>query len=163
MSSRPPVRVLFVSRRGGLRAVLAQACLDHPGRGRFRAQACGMPADAAFRVHAAAREALARAGIPLPAAPPGSWDDHLYGPVRHALVIVLDSTVASLQPRWPGQPAQTVWPLPELAPAGLHTATARALGTLHLLRRRLEILANLPMHGVDRLALHRDIDDLVHR
>lgn len=121
-----------------------------------------MPAQAALRIHPAARDALARAGIPPPANAPVSWDDLLYGPVRHALVICLDRTAAQLQPRWPGQPAQTVWALEDLALRHEMVPAAAALDTLHLLRRRLEILANLPMRGVDTRMLHRDIDDLAH-
>jgi plasmid stabilization system protein ParE len=56
-----------------------------------------------------------------------------------------------------------VWPYPDLA-AGKDAdeAAHAAIQMLHSLRRRLELLVNLPLRGKDRAAVRSDIRDLAH-
>ena len=153
--------VLFVSRRNSLRSVLAEACLEHVGRERFSAYSCGVPGQLARQVHPAALEALALARMAYTPGAPKNWHvfQKLQAP-RLDFVILLDPFDDLDPPAWPGQPDMAVWALPDLAAEGKSLEVAYAMRLLHSLRRRLEILASLPMHGVDRAALRSDIRDL---
>lgn len=153
--------VLFVSRRNSLRSVLAQACLQHVGRDRFKAYSCGVPGQVAAAVHEVALRALAAAGIPFAPEAPRSWAAFLYGAApRLDLVILLDPLSDVELPRWPDQPDLALWKYPDALAGGGDPKLEDALQILHSLRRRLEILANLPMRGVDRAALSSDIREI---
>ena len=158
------IDVLFVSRRNSLRSVLAEACLAHLGQKRFLAYSCGQPGQIARFAHPAAVSALNSAGIPLPRIAPRSWDELTrMGSPQADFVITLDPSVGPLEPRWPGQPDEAVWPYPDLAAGKDADETAHAaIQMLHSLRRRLELLINLPLRGKDRAAVRSDIRDLAH-
>ena len=158
------IGVVFVSRRCSLRSVLASGCLMHLAPQRFSAHACGRPGEVADEIHPAAVAALDSAGIPAPTTPSRSWDElsRMGGP-RVELVIVLDAAMEPLQPRWQGQPDAALWDYPDVAAiADLDEASRAAIQTLYSLRRRLELLVNLPLHGLDRAAVRSDVRDLGH-
>ncbi len=158
------IDVAFVSRRNSLRSVLAEACLAHLGQKRFLAYSCGQPGQIARTVHPAAASALKSAGIPLPRTTPRSWDELTrMGSPQADFVITLDPSMGPLEPRWPGRPDEAVWPYPDLAASGDSEETSHAaIQMLHSLRRRLELLINLPLRGKDRAAVRSDIRDLAH-
>ncbi|ATA55525.1 low molecular weight phosphatase family protein [Variovorax boronicumulans] len=159
------IEVVFVSRRNSLRSVLAEACLAHLDAKRFSVRSCGQPGRLAADVHPAAVEALGSAGMALPTSPPRSWDLLARAGSHNAdVVITLDPSLEPLQPRWPGQPDAALWPYPDVAGAntGPDDAAHGALQVLYSLRRRLELLVNLPLVGADRSALRSDIRDMAH-
>jgi arsenate reductase len=158
------IGVVFVSRRCSLRSILAEACLMHLAAQRFSAHACGQPGRVADAIHPAALAALDSAGIAAPTAPLRSWDElsRMGGP-RLELVILLDPAMEALQPRWQGQPDTALWSYPDVAAVGADEEAHRAaIQTLYSLRRRLELLVNLPLHGLDRAAVRSDVRDLGH-
>jgi arsenate reductase (thioredoxin) len=156
--------VIFVSRRNSLRSILAQACLAHIGRDRFSAVSCGQPGHVSATVHPAAVGALASASIPLPPAHPRSWDELAKASAHKAdFVITLDEATLAVQPSWPGQPAAALWAFPDAAALKSPEEAARAaLQTLYALRRRLELMISLPLHGADAAAMRSDVRDLAH-
>lgn len=158
------LRVIFVSRRNSLRSILAEACLVHLDSRKFTVISCGQPGHVASRIHPAAVGALGSAGIALPASPPKSWERMRQGGAPVAdFVITLDAEIASLTPRWPGQPDVAVWPFADIAAAGDDEEMAvAAIRMLYALRRRLELLVSLPLSGADRSAIRSDLRDLAH-
>lgn len=158
-----PVQVLFVSRRGSLRSVLAQACLDHVGKGRFKGHACGLPGQVASGPSQTALSVMRSAHLPISGVAPRSMDHFLRsGAARMEFVITLDDKAAALAPRWPHQPETALWHYPDLL-AGIAPAQRieeRTVLMLHSLRRRLEIFASLPMRGTDKAALRLDLRDI---
>lgn len=156
-----PVSILFVSRRGSLRSPLAQACLRHVGRGRFNAHACGVPGHVARQIDPGVLTALAAARIDAAVDAPRSWDSFKWtSEARLSLVIVLDQFAAERLPPLPGQPDFALWQIDDILAGDARNAPMASLQMLHSLRRRLEILANLPMRGLDRAALRSDVRDL---
>ncbi len=157
--------VIFVSRRNSLRSILAQACLAHIGRDRFSAVSCGQPGHVSATVHPAAQSArLASASIPVPHVLPRSWDELAKASAHKAdFVITLDEATLAVQPSWPGQPAAALWAFPDAAALKSPEEAARAaLQTLYALRRRLELMISLPLHGADAAAMRSDVRDLAH-
>ena len=158
------IHVVFVSRRNSLRSILAEACLSHLSPQRFSVYSCGQPGQIARSVHPAALGALSSASIPLARSALRSWDEFTRsGAPRADFVITLDSSLALSQPRWPGQPDAAVWPYDDVAANDNAEEAAHAgIQTLYSLRRRLELLINLPLRGLDRAAVRSDVRDLGH-
>lgn len=162
IESMQKIGVVFVSRRCSLRAVLAQALLIHLAGKRFAAHACGQPGQVADSIHPAALGALASAGIAVPQGPLRSWVEFTrLGAPRLDFVITLDRSIEALLPAWPGQPDAATWPCPDVAAGDdAESAAHAAIQLLYSLRRRLELLASLPLTGLDRAAVRSDIRDL---
>lgn len=159
-----PRIVLFVSKRNSMRSVLARACLEHVGKGRFKGLSCGQPQLVSEAPHPAALMAIASAGIALRADSPFDWTHFARnGSPRADFVITMDESLEHLLPSWPGQPDTALWAYPDILNNGSTTDAdiLRAGGLmLHSLRRRLEIFASLPMALADRAAVRHDIRDL---
>lgn len=159
------VHVLFVSCANLARSILAEACLNQLGKGRFRAFSCGMPGQTGEPVPPQIFEVLEGASIAPLNLHSKSWKEFTrIGAPRMDFVISLDAVAMRQHPSWPGQPDTALWSTPPLLRPGLDDAElkAGALQTLYALRRRLELLVALPMHGADRGALRSDIRDLAH-
>ncbi|SEB14056.1 low molecular weight phosphatase family protein [Variovorax sp. YR216] len=156
--------VIFVSRRNTLRSILAQACLSHLGSDRFAAYSCGHPAHLGDSIDPAAISALASARMPVPTQLPRAWSELTRGGAPQAsFVITLDAGMLSLQPSWPGQPDAALWDFPDVAAMSSPDESARAaLLMLYALRRRLELMISLPLHGSDRDAIRSDVRDLAY-
>lgn len=157
------IAVIFVSRRNSLRSILAEACLSHLDPKRFSAYSCGQPGQVAHAFHPAAIGALKSAGMEVPNRAPRSWDEFARSNSPLAdFIITLDAATEPLHPPWPGQPDAALWAYPDVAAGNDDTeATAHAaIQMLFSLRRRLELLVSLPMHGVDRAAVRSDVRDL---
>jgi arsenate reductase len=156
------IGVIFVSRRNSLRSILAEACLAHLDSQRFAALSCGQPGQVGRDYHPAAVGALHSASIPLPQHGPRSWDElaRSSSPVAE-FVITLDAATEARQPPWPGQPDGALWDYPDVAGGGDPERVAHeAIQMLFSLRRRLELLVSLPLHGGDRAAVRSDVRDL---
>ncbi|MDQ0072471.1 protein-tyrosine-phosphatase [Variovorax boronicumulans] len=159
------IGVVFVSRRNSLRSVLAEACLAHlDQKHRFTIFSCGHPGHIERVIHPAAVGALHSASIPLVKTSGRGWDELARtGSLAVDLVITLDAGVQTLQPNWPGQPDAALWAYPDIAADKKAEQVGHdALHVLYSLKRRLELLINLPLHGADRTALRDDLRDMAH-
>jgi arsenate reductase len=156
------IGVIFVSRRNSLRSILAEACLAHLDPKRFSASSCGQHGHVAREFHPAAIGALHSASIPVPSHGPRSWDELARSSSPPAeFVITLDATTEARQPSWPGQPDGALWAYPDVADGSEPEKVAHdAVQLLFSLRRRLELLVSLPLHGGDRAAVRSDVRDL---
>jgi arsenate reductase len=104
-----------------------------------------------------------RAGSPQASgAPSGGSDLHEVGsagattpPVMNLVITVCDNAAGEVCPYWPGQPATAHWGYPDPSAGDADDAHKREAfkQTLYALRRRLELLVNLPAASVDRLML----------
>lgn len=159
------IEVLFVSRRGSARGILAAALLGHYGRNRFSAHACGMGRETASSPHPLALATLGSVGIDASHLAAQDWSAYAR---RHATpmnyVILLDERVAGSMPTWPGHPVVAAWEYPDLIGAGWDEAYLKpALQRLMFsLRRRIELFASLPFKVASRTDLTSDVRDLAH-
>jgi arsenate reductase len=115
-------------------------------------------------LHPAAVGALASAGIPVPSMHPRGWDELARASSHRAdFVITLDEATLAFQPSWPGQPAAALWAFPDAAAlVRPEEAAHAAIQMLYALRRRLELMISLPLHGADAAAMRSDVRDLAH-
>ena len=159
-----PINVLFLCTHNSARSILAEAMLNHTGKGRFKAFSAGSSPRENQQPHPMALEVLRSAGISTDALRSKSWDEFSQAdaPHMHLVITVCDNAAGKACPYWPGQPATAHWGYAD--PSLTEGSDAQKLEafrhTLHGLRRRMELLVNLPTSSVDRLMLQTSAREL---
>ena len=76
-------------------------------------------------------------------------------PVMNLVITVCDNAAGEVCPYWPGLPATAHWGCEDPSAGDGDDAHKREAfrQTLHAIRRRLELLVNLPASSIDRLML----------
>lgn len=162
--SDSPINVLFLCTHNSARSILAEATLNHIGQGRFKAYSAGSSPRENQQPNPMALQVLANAGIDTAGLASKNWD--VFGtpdaPHMHLVITVCDNAAGETCPYWPGQPATAHWGYPD--PSEVQGTDEQRLEafrqTLHAIRRRLELLVNLPLANVDKLMLQKQARDL---
>ena len=156
MSDRP-IHVLFLCTHNSARSILAEATLNHIGNGRFKAFSAGSSPRANQQPNPLGLKVLQAAGIRTEGLRSKSWDEYALPGAPHMdlVITVCDNAAGEQCPYWPGQPATAHWGYAD--PSAVEGTDDQRLEafrqTLHAIRRRLELLVNLPPGSVDRLML----------
>ena len=157
MTKDKPINVLFLCTHNSARSILAEAVLNSLGKGRFAAWSAGSSPRENQRPNPMALEVLQKAGIPTEGLHSKSWDvfGQASAPHMDLVITVCDNAAGEVCPYWPGQPATAHWAYPDPSEVkGSEEQQREAFRqTLHAIRRRLELLVNLPASGVDKLTL----------
>lgn len=158
--SQKPINVLFLCTHNSARSILAEATLNHIGRGRFKAYSAGSSPRDNQQPNPLGLKVLQAAGISTEGLSSKSWDEFALPDAPHMdlVITVCDNAAGEVCPYWPGQPATAHWGYAD--PSAIDGTDEQKLEafrqTLHAIRRRLELLVNLPPHSVDRLSLQRE-------
>jgi arsenate reductase (thioredoxin) len=153
---------LFLCTGNSARSVLAEALLEHWGRGRFRGYSAGSFPKG--KVNPLALALLERLQIPLREARSKSWDEFARpgAPVMDFVFTVCDQAAGEVCPVWPGNPVTAHWGVPD--PAAVEGSEAEKMAAFRDACRRLEarikLLVALPLDKLDRLALQRHAQDI---
>ncbi|MEP6789889.1 MAG: arsenate reductase ArsC [Ramlibacter sp.] len=143
-----PVNVLFLCTHNSARSILAEAMLNHLGKGRFRAFSAGSSPREHQQPNPMALQALAQAGISTEGLRSKSWDEFALpdAPRMDLVITVCDNAAGEACPYWPGQPATAHWGYADPSEvAGTDDDRREAFRqTLHAIRRRLEEFVRLP-------------------
>lgn len=152
-----PINVLFLCTHNSARSILAEACLNRIGKGRFKAYSAGSHPKDNQQPNPMALEVLRLASIPTEGLRSKSWDEFGRPDAPHMdlVITVCDNAAGEVCPYWPGQPATAHWGYADPSEtAGNEEEKLTAFRhTLHALRRRLDLLVNLPATSVSRLML----------
>ena len=154
---------LFLCTGNSARSIMAEALLDHLGKGRFRTFSAG--SQPTGRVNPLTVETLKTARIPSPAdLRSKSWDEFARkgAPAMDFVITVCDQAAGEVCPMWPGQPMTAHWGFPDPAAAQGTDTERRAVfyEVFRQIRRRVELLLSLPMASLDRLALKRELNSI---
>jgi len=155
--SEQPVQVLFLCTHNSARSILAEAILNHVGQGRFKAFSAGSSPRDHQQPNPLGLQVLQASGIATEGLRSKSWDEFALPDAPHMdlVITVCDNAAGEQCPYWPGQPATAHWGYAD--PSAVEGSDAQRLEafrqTLQAIRRRLELLVNLPAGSVDRLML----------
>ena len=157
--SKTNYNVLFLCTHNSARSILAEAMLNHLGKGRFKAYSAGSSPRENQKPHPLAIETLTKAGVSTDGLSSKSWDVFAQAdaPKMDLVITVCDNAAGEVCPFWPGQPATAHWGYADpSAGEGDDDHKREAFRqTLHLIRKRLEILVNLPEASLGRLSIEK--------
>ena len=163
MSDRT-LNVLFLCTHTSARSILAEAVLNHVGRGRFHAYSAGSSPRENQRPNPLALQVLAQAGVATEELRSKSWDEFAVAdaPAMDLVITVCDDAAAETCPVWPGHPATAHWGYPD--PSNATGTDAQRLEafrqTMLAIRRRLDLLINLPPERLQKLLLEQSARQL---
>ena len=155
--STSPINVLFLCTHNSARSILAEATLNHIGGGRFKGYSAGSSPRENQQPNPLGLQTLQAAGISTQGLSSKSWDEFAKPDAPHMdlVVTVCDNAAGEVCPYWPGQPATAHWGYAD--PSAVEGTDADRLEafrqTLHAIRRRLDLLVNLPSASVEKLML----------
>ncbi len=151
------INVLFLCTHNSARSILAEAVLNHLGQGRFKAYSAGSSPRENQQPNPLGLQVLQPTGIATGGLRSKSWDEFAEPEAPHMdlVITVCDNAAGEVCPYWPGQPATAHWSYAD--PSAVQGSDEQRLEafrqTLHAIRRRLELLVNLPAGSVDKLML----------
>lgn len=152
-----PINVLFLCTHNSARSILAEAVLNHIGKGRFKAWSAGSSPRPNQQPHPLALQTLEGAGISTEGLRSKNWDEfgHADAPHMDLVITVCDNAAGEVCPFWPGHPATAHWGYadPSAVEGGEAAVKEAFRQTLHAIRRRLELLTNLPAASLEKLML----------
>ena len=162
MSERP-YRVLFLCTGNSARSILAEALLNHWGRGRFVAYSAG--SHPTGKVNPYALATLAQMQVAAQTARSKSWDEFAlagHGPDIDLIITLCDNAAGEVCPIWPGHPLTVHWGIvdPAMVPGGdaqQPQAFGAAFSTLQAL---INGLIQLPIQQLGAGALKERLNQL---
>jgi protein-tyrosine-phosphatase len=155
----PPYHVLFLCTANSARSILAEALINHPqiGQGKFVGYSAG--SHPRGTVQPRALDLLREQGLPADHARSKSWTEFAGpgAPRLDMVITVCDNARDEVCPVWPGQPITAHWGVPDPAEVtGSDEDQRRAYrDAMRVLRRRIELLAALPIDKLSGLALQK--------
>lgn len=155
----PPYRVLFLCTGNSARSILAEALINDPqiGQGKFEGYSAGSHPRGA--VQPLALELLKEQRFPTEHLRSKSWQEFAAAgaPRLDFVITVCDNARDEACPVWPGQPMTAHWGVADPATAtGSEDEKRRAYrDAMRVLRRRIELLAALPIEKLSGLALQK--------
>lgn len=154
--------VLFLCTGNSARSILAEAYLNSVATDRFHAYSAGSHPKGA--VHPLTLETLRNVDIETGDLRSKSWDEFARSnaPSMNFVITVCDSAAGEVCPVWPGQPLTAHWSFPDPAAFQGRDKEARALfrEVFRQIRTRVDLLRNLPLAKLDRMATQRELDGI---
>ena len=157
-----PYNVLFLCTGNSARSILAEAFLNHRGRGQFRAFSAG--SHPTGKVNPLAVDLLERSGIPTAGLRSKSWDEFAApgAPELDFVFTVCDNAAGEVCPLWPGQPMTAHWGVAD--PAAVNGSQIEKMQAfreaLNILERRIGVFISLPLASLDRLSLRERLKEI---
>ncbi|WP_397410500.1 arsenate reductase ArsC [Polaromonas sp.] len=158
------LNVLFLCTHNSARSILAEATLNHLGKGRFRAFSAGSSPRDNQQPNPLGLQALKNAGISTEGLRSKSWDEFAAADAPHMdlVITVCDNAAGEVCPYWPGQPATAHWGYADPSEVEGDEAKKREAfrQTLLAIRRRIDLLINLPPEKLERAVVQQAARDL---
>jgi len=158
----PHYNVLFLCTGNSARSLMAEAILNHKGRGAFTAYSAGSHPSGKPRPEALRQ--IESAGMSSDGLRSKSWDEFAApgAPKMDFVFTVCDNAAREVCPIWPGQPMTAHWGVPDPAAVqGTPDEIARAFRDAFMtLDRRISLLLSLPLVSLQQLAIQREIDKI---
>lgn len=159
-----PLNVLFLCTHNSARSILAEALLNSIGNGRFKAYSAGSSPRDNQKPSLLGLQVLQTAGVSIEGLRSKSWDEFAGpdAPKMDLIVTVCDNAAGEVCPVWPGHPATAHWGYAD--PSEGNGSDAEKLEafrkTMHAIKRRLELLINLPTDKLEKAMLQSTAREL---
>ena len=167
MTEAKQLNVLFLCTHNSARSILAEALLNHIGKGRFKAFSAGSSPRENQKPNPMAITTLEKAGIQTEGLSSKSWDVFAApdAPIMDLVITVCDNAAGEVCPYWAGQPATAHWGYPDPSETiGTDEQKLEAFKqTLHLIKRRLDIFTSLPLTSLNNMALEKTARELASK
>jgi len=150
MTEQRVFNTLFLCTGNSARSQMAEALLNHMGKGRFRAYSAG--STPALSVQPLAIKLIADLGLNTSELRPKRLDEFAApeAPQMDFIITVCDNVAGETCPVWAGHPTLAHWGVPD--PAKNPTDPKGFKDAWLTLRRRVELLLALPLEKLDHLA-----------
>ena len=154
--------VLFLCTGNSARSILAEALINHWGKGRVVGYSAG--SRPAGRVNPISLELLQHMQLPTEGLRSKSWDEFAVpgAPPLDFVFTVCDNAAGEQCPFWPGQPMTAHWGVED--PAAVEgTDTEKWLAfrkAFRELENRIRIFVNLKISSLDRLSLQNRLQEI---
>ena len=154
--------VLFLCTGNSARSILAEALIEHWGKGRFKGYSAGsFPRGS---VHPLAIKLLERLNLRTTGMRSKSWDEFAQpgAPKMDFVFTVCDQAAGEVCPIWPGNPITAHWGVPDPAAIeGTEVERCNAFrDALRALESRIKLFVALPIDKLDRMAAKREVDQI---
>jgi arsenate reductase len=153
---------LFLCTGNSARSIMAEAILNHRGKGTFTAYSAGSHPTGQPRPEALKQ--IESAGIATRGLRSKSWDEFAAPDAPHMdfVFTVCDNAANEVCPYWPGQPMTAHWGIPDPAAAqGTPGEVARAFHNAFIvLDRRIGLFLSLPLATLQQLAIQSEIEKI---
>jgi arsenate reductase len=154
--------VLFLCTQNSARSIMAEAIINYVGRGRFKGFSAGSrPATAP---NPFALETLRRLRFSTEGLYSKDWVEFAKpgAPVMDFVLTVCDKAAGEVCPVWPGQPITAHWGVED--PSQFRGTDEQKMHEFvrvaNILKRRIELMACLPMEKLERLRLQRQVTEI---
>jgi arsenate reductase len=157
-----PYNVLFLCTGNSARSILAEALVNHWGRGRFVGYSAGSSPKGT--VHPIALELLSHMKLPTDGMRSKSWTEFAAPGAPHLdfVFTVCDNAAAETCPVWPGQPMTAHWGVAD--PAAVAGSEAEKWVAFRQafreLESRIKIFVSLPIQSLDRVKLQQRLQEI---
>jgi arsenate reductase len=157
-----PYNVLFLCTGNSARSIMAEAILNHKGKGKFMAYSAGSHPTGHPR--AEALKQIESAGLSTAGLRSKSWDEFAGpdAPKLDFVFTVCDNAAKEQCPYWPGQPMTAHWGVAD--PAAVKGAPEEIARGFHdaftVLDRRIALFLSLPLATLENMAIKREIDQI---
>ncbi|MDQ3186512.1 MAG: arsenate reductase ArsC [Pseudomonadota bacterium] len=150
------LNVLFLCTGNSARSILAETYLNASGKGRFHAYSAG--SHPVGKVNPYVLELLKKSNLPIEGLRSKAWDEFTKpdAPKMDIIITVCDQAAGEMCPEWPGQPVTAHWGVEDPV-AGTGARRAAFLRVFSVLQRRINLLTNLHMNALDRIATEHQL------
>jgi arsenate reductase len=154
--------VLFICTGNSARSILAEALMNHYGRGQFKAYSAGSHPTGVVNPLALAQ--LRSLRLPTDGYRSKSWEEFAGpdAPPLDFVFTVCDKAAGEVCPTWPGQPMTAHWGLPD--PAAVQGSDEQKQLAFKdaavMLTRRIQLMLSLPLASLDAMSLQHELREI---
>lgn len=154
--------ILFLCTHNSARSIVGEALASTDPSKKFVGYSAGSTPGRGVNPFAA--EIAAKLGYPVDKLRSKSWEEFAApgAPVMDFIVTVCDNAAGEVCPVWPGNPATAHWGFPDPSQVeGDDEAKRQAFRAVMIgLRKRIELLAALPLETLDRMSRQAELTKL---
>ena len=154
--------VLFLCTHNSARSILAEAYLNHVGKGRFFAYSAGSHSSGI--INPITIHILRRNGYAIDGLRSKGWDEYAVSgaPKMDFVITVCDSAAGEVCPVWPGQPVTAHWGFEDPSQAkGTKEERRRVFHRIfQQITARIQLFLSLPVEQLDAISLQQRLKDI---